>query len=272
MKENQQTARAQYTDSRMLIGETVDIQIDRPLGSRHPEHDFIYPVNYGFVPGVPGRDGEELDAYVLGVDRPVKCFTGRCIAVIQRSDDADDKLVVIPEGEYFTDEQIRVLTEFQERYFESSISREGLKPNERPGEKPVVLYHGSPERVNQIEPKFARGVGPESDRKTAVYATHSRNFAITFSLPLIPSENGDLSFVVEYPEGSGESTEPRIDLEVGSLDLDRPGYVYVLPSDTFEQVDAWQWASRVPVEPLNVIRIDPERYAHWIRDRRPGKS
>ncbi len=114
-----------YADSRSFIGTTVHVRIDRPLGSRHPEHGFIYPVNYGFVPGVPGRDGEELDAYVLGVDEPVECYTGRCIAVIQRSDDADDKLVVVPDGEHFTNKQIRGLTEFQERYFKSSISRGG---------------------------------------------------------------------------------------------------------------------------------------------------
>ena len=108
------------------IGKIVDVDIDRPMGSRHPDHDLIYPVNYGFVPGVSGLDGEELDAYLLGVDSPVKGFTGRCIAVIRRSDDADDKLVVVPDGEHFTNEQIRGLTEFQERYFNSSILREGI--------------------------------------------------------------------------------------------------------------------------------------------------
>lgn len=111
----------------MFIGKTVDVEIDRPLGSRHPDHDFIYPVNYGFVPGITGLDGEELDAYVLGVGKPIARFTGRCIAVIQRQNDADDKLVVVPEGKNLTDEQIRDLTEFQERFFESSISREGMK-------------------------------------------------------------------------------------------------------------------------------------------------
>ncbi|MXY50804.1 MAG: inorganic pyrophosphatase [Gemmatimonadetes bacterium] len=112
-------------DPGVFIGKIVDIEIDRPMGSRHPEHDLIYPVNYGLVPGVSGLDGEELDAYLLGVDRPVKCFKGRCIAVIRRSDDADDKLVVVPDGEHYTDEQIRDLTVFQERYFESSILRGG---------------------------------------------------------------------------------------------------------------------------------------------------
>ena len=34
------------------------------MGSKHPKHGFIYPVNYGFVPGVIGGDGEELDAYL----------------------------------------------------------------------------------------------------------------------------------------------------------------------------------------------------------------
>ncbi|MYA76154.1 MAG: inorganic pyrophosphatase, partial [Gemmatimonadetes bacterium] len=46
----------------MFIGKIVDIEIDRPMGSRHPEHDLIYPVNFGLVPGVLGLDGEELDA------------------------------------------------------------------------------------------------------------------------------------------------------------------------------------------------------------------
>ena len=114
-------------NARFFIDKTVHVRIDRPLGSRHPEHGILYTVNYGFVPGVPGLDGEELDAYVLGVDEPVECFTGRCIAVIQRSDDADDKLVIVPEGEDFTDEQIRVLTAFQEQFFESSITRHGLE-------------------------------------------------------------------------------------------------------------------------------------------------
>src|SRR5438132_1223243 len=68
-------------------------KVDRPLGSRHPEHnDVRYPVNYGFVPGALGHDGEELDAYVLGVSEPVKTFIGRCIAIIHRTADYEVKL------------------------------------------------------------------------------------------------------------------------------------------------------------------------------------
>jgi inorganic pyrophosphatase len=108
-------------DSVNYLGKTVTIQIDRPLGSPHPQHGFIYPVNYGFLPGTTARDGEELDAYLLGVFEPVKLYTGVCIAVIHRLDDEDDKLVVAPHGSTYTPGQIRALTEFQERFFTSEI-------------------------------------------------------------------------------------------------------------------------------------------------------
>lgn len=141
--------------------------------------------------------------------------------------------------------------------------------------KPPILYHGSAEILARLEPKPAHGVGPEEDQLTAVYATHLRNIAIAFSLPIRPVDGGGFGFGVdlgvERPEDLDDNVQPRIDLEVGSLDLDRPGYVYVLPSDTFEPIDAWQWASAVTVEPIDVIRIDPKRYAHWIRDRRESK-
>jgi inorganic pyrophosphatase len=99
------------------------VTIDRPLGSRHPRHGFLYPLNYGCVPGTTAPDGEELDAYVLGVFEPVETFTGRCIAVIHRLDDQDDKLVLAPAGRDYTDDQIRALVEFQERFFTSIIAR-----------------------------------------------------------------------------------------------------------------------------------------------------
>jgi inorganic pyrophosphatase len=87
----------------------------------HPH--IYYGLNYGFLPGVLGLDGEELDAYLLGVFQPVECFTGTVIAVIHRTDDADDKLVVAPPGVSYSDEQIAALTEFQERFFHSVILR-----------------------------------------------------------------------------------------------------------------------------------------------------
>jgi len=105
------------------LGQRATVHVDRPMGSLHPKHSFRYPVNYGYLPGVPAPDGEELDAYVLGVNVPLAAFTGRCIAVIHRLDDQDDKLVVVPEGVALSDEEIRAQTRFQEQYFKSVIVR-----------------------------------------------------------------------------------------------------------------------------------------------------
>ena len=118
---------ADYVDARTFIGQMVTVEMDRPMGSRHPKAGFIYPVNYGFVPGVPAPDGDELDAYVLGVFEPLASFTGRCIAVIQRADDDDDKLVIVPDGVDYSDAQIMALTEFQERFFRPSVTRTSME-------------------------------------------------------------------------------------------------------------------------------------------------
>ena len=112
-----------FMEAKTFLGKTIKVIMDRPMGSKHPEWGFIYPVNYGFVPDTIAPDGEELDAYVLGVFEPLREFTGKCIAVIHRLDDDDDKLVLVPDGRDYTDDQIRALTEFQERYFTSVIVR-----------------------------------------------------------------------------------------------------------------------------------------------------
>ena len=108
-------------DTKEYLNKTISIKIDRPMGSRHPKHGFFYPVNYGFVPNTTSGDGEELDAYLLGVFEPVETYTGECVAIIHRTNDNDDKLIIVPEDKSYTSDQIRALTEFQERFFESEI-------------------------------------------------------------------------------------------------------------------------------------------------------
>lgn len=105
------------------IGKKVKVVMDRPLGTTHPKHGFIYEVNYGYIPNTVSGDGEELDAYVLGEHKPLNEFEGVVVAIIHRKNDNDDKLVVMAEGRNYTDEQIRALTEFQEQWFESVILR-----------------------------------------------------------------------------------------------------------------------------------------------------
>ena len=110
------------TEMNSVIGRTVTITVDRPLGSYHPEHkDMYYPINYGYVEGIMAPDGEEQDAYILGVDKAVDKFMGTVIAVVHRNDDVEEKWVVVPEGMTFTKEKIREQVHFQEQYFDSEI-------------------------------------------------------------------------------------------------------------------------------------------------------
>ena len=100
----------------------VTVCIDRPLGSAHPDFaNHIYPVNYGFIPNVFAPDGEEQDAYVLGVDVPLRSFCGERIAVIYREDDVETKWVVVPAGMRLCAEQIMEQVLFQERFFHSRV-------------------------------------------------------------------------------------------------------------------------------------------------------
>ena len=105
-----------------MIGRIVKVIVDRPLGSYHPKHkDMYYPVNYGYIPGVMAPDGEEQDAYILGVNEPLKAFVGKVIAVIHRFDDVEEKWVVAPENASFTKEEIFRQVAFQEQYFQTEI-------------------------------------------------------------------------------------------------------------------------------------------------------
>lgn len=123
IEEYNEAIKKQQRESYRYIGQNVKTIIDRPLNSKHPKHGFIYPINYGYIPNTISGDGEELDCYILGVEEPLNEFEGKCIAVIHRTNDDDDKLIVVPEGKEISDEEIRKLTYFQEQYFESEIIR-----------------------------------------------------------------------------------------------------------------------------------------------------
>ena len=105
-----------------MIGSIVKVIVDRPLGTFHPKHkDICYSVNYGYIPDVLAPDGEEQDAYILGVAHPVERFTGKIIAIVHRYDDVEEKWVVCPEDVSFTKEEIIELIRFQEQYYQSEI-------------------------------------------------------------------------------------------------------------------------------------------------------
>ena len=105
---------------RDFMGKIVHVVVDRPVGYLH-HGTILYPINYGYIPGVTAGDGEEQDAYILGVTEPIEAFDGQIIAVVCRADDCEDKFVVAPIDSCYTGEEIREAVEFQERYFNSTI-------------------------------------------------------------------------------------------------------------------------------------------------------
>lgn len=105
------------------LGKTVRIKIDRPIGYVHkkPGKTLVYPINYGYIPGILGGDGEELDVYLLGVDEPVEEFEGRIIGIVYRQNDVEDKLIMAPAGAAFDKETIEKQIDFQEKYYITSV-------------------------------------------------------------------------------------------------------------------------------------------------------
>ena len=191
------------------IGKKLEIKIDRPIGSKHPKYGFIYPVNYGYIQNTTSENGDKVGCYILGVYTLLNSFKGECIAIIHRIDDNDDKLIIVPDGKKFSNKDIRVLTEFQERFFHSEIIR------------------------NQNYLEFSKNI-PElsvSNLTNSLYFYKSAGFKIEYDRP----ENkfafislGEIQFMLqevsdndkwdvaplEYPYGNGINFQ----LEVNNLD------------------------------------------------------
>ena len=105
-----------------MLGKIVKVTVDRPMGTYHPKHkDIYYPINYGYIEGIMAPDGEEQDAYILGVNQPMEEFTGKVIAIIRRLNDVEDKWGVSQENKLYSKEQIEEQVWFQEKYFEYEI-------------------------------------------------------------------------------------------------------------------------------------------------------
>ena len=106
---------------RFYLNKEVLVKVERRLGEKHPNFDFIYPVNYGYIPNTLSGDNKEIDVYILGVFYPINEFKGICKAVICRHNDNENKLIVVPKDKNYTIEQMEALLEFQERFFKHKI-------------------------------------------------------------------------------------------------------------------------------------------------------
>lgn len=105
------------------LGKVVDIEIDRPIGYVHKKknYDLVYPINYGYIPGVLGGDDEELDVYLMGVDEPVSAYTCRIVGIVYRRNDVEDKLIAAPVDKRYTAEEIAAAIHFQEQYYDTFV-------------------------------------------------------------------------------------------------------------------------------------------------------
>lgn len=112
-----------FEQAKEFLGKKVALIIDRQICSLHPEHKFLYTVNYGYIPNTLAPDGEGIDAYFLGTTEPVREAGGVCIAIVHRIDDNDDSIVVIPEGFEIEDQETIKAVSFQEQYFDFKIIR-----------------------------------------------------------------------------------------------------------------------------------------------------
>lgn len=106
-----------------FLGKVVDIKIDRPIGYVHKkgEKTLHYKINYGYIEGVLGGDGEELDVYLLGVDKPVDEYKVQIIGAVYRENDVEDKLIAAPVGMSFDKEEIEKQIHFQEKYYKTYV-------------------------------------------------------------------------------------------------------------------------------------------------------
>lgn len=184
------------------LNEIVKVKIDRPLGSKHPKYGYIYPINYGYIPNTISGDGEELDCYVLGIFEPLNEFTGKCIAIIHRMNDNEDKLIVVPENRNFNNKEIDALIEFQERYFKHEIIREDIEFNSLIPELSVSNI--------EISKKFYEDLGFK-----IVYERPENKFCFMQleNNQIMIEENNDNWNVgkLEYPYGKGINISMSVD-------------------------------------------------------------
>ena len=105
------------------LGTRIEAEVDRPIGYVHTKGNktLVYPINYGYIPGVLGGDGEELDVYCLGERCPVERFSGKVIAIVHRADDVEDKLVACVDETSWSAQEICRSIYFQEQYYDTTV-------------------------------------------------------------------------------------------------------------------------------------------------------
>lgn len=234
-----------------FLDKTIEVKIDRPLGSKHPKHGFIYPINYGYVPNTISGDGEELDCYILGIYEPLETFKGKCIAIIHRLNDNDDKLIIVPENKSFSNNEIQVLTEFQEQYFKSTILRSSkyLEFNKNIPELSVTNLE------NSLKFYKTAGFKLEYDRPENKFAFISLG-EIQFMLQEISDTNKWDVAPLSYSFGNGINFQ----LEVENLDVIYNNFKKSNYTITFDIEENWYRQDNKLLGNKEFLIQDPDGY------------
>jgi inorganic pyrophosphatase len=99
---------------------TSEIVFDRPKGTPHPGYpDLIFPLDYGYLKGVKGGDGDGIDIW-RGTAKPQKLTAVVCTLDMKKRD-AEYKLII-----GCTEEEIGIIEKFHSgRHMSCIIIRRG---------------------------------------------------------------------------------------------------------------------------------------------------
>jgi hypothetical protein len=112
--------------------------------------------------------------------------------------------------------------------------------------KPEKLYHGSSRRIEgPLEPVLLHGTSDHIHERPAVFATERADVAglFMFQAETLASVGFEQNIAYICIWGTAEEFAPK----------DKLGFLYVLPSATFEKIGKeYEWQSFDPVAPLEI--------------------
>ena len=114
------------------------------------------------------------------------------------------------------------------------------------------LFHGSPYKIDVLQPRQAHDIGFESGCQEAVYATDNLDMAICFALGVEGDENYERTMLPEHGmKMLFKNCHPR---------YGQKGYIYVLNKAGFVHAMGSQWVSYGQQNPIDIIEINVDDY------------
>ena len=114
------------------------------------------------------------------------------------------------------------------------------------------LYHGSPFKTENLQPRQAHDIGYEEGCQKAVYATDDLDMALCFALGVEGKENFERTMLPEYGmKMLFKNCHPR---------YGKKGYVYILSKEKFVHAMGSQWVAYTEQTPLDIVEINVDDY------------